>query len=165
MKVTSRCGGIFRSFCVILAVACSGCSEQEAAKQLQQAEKAAEKAAGTVSGAVTEAVQASEKVAGELGEKALAHLDLLKEKFGKLEALKDSPADLKTAVTDLIQTIETKAEDVHLPEKLSSALAAIKEKLVALERDLAGEIEQSQIGERIKEIMDTAKKELSMSAG
>jgi hypothetical protein len=98
-----------------------------------------------------------------LGEKAMAYLSPLKEKLGNLESLKDKPEELKTAVTELIQTIEDKAADIELPEAVSNTLATVKERLVALKDYLQGEVEQAKIDEHIQKIMDAVKSGLGMS--
>ena len=93
----------------------------------------------------------------------MAFLGPLKEKFGDLDSLKDSPEKLKSAVTDLIQTIEDKAGSIELPQAMQDGLETIKEKLVALRDYLDGEVQQSGIDERVTSIMDSVKSGLGMS--
>ena len=95
--------------------------------------------------------------AKELGEKAMGFLTPLKEKFGDLDSLKDKPEELKKAVVSMIETIEYKSADLELPESVSSMLATVKEKLTALKTYLEGEVEQSGIDDRLKEIGESMK--------
>ena len=149
--------------CVALVVVWSGCSKEEAEQSLKKAEQTAEDAAKSAAQEVGEVLKKGEEAASELGEKALAYLTPLKEKLANLDSLKDSPEQLKQAVTELIETIDGKAEDIQLPEKVSAGLATVKEKLTALRDYLEGEVEQAKIGEHIQEIMDTVKSELGMN--
>lgn len=105
----------------------------------------------------TDLGEKGEELASELGEKAMAYITPLKEKLGNLEGLKESPEELKKAVADLIAAIEKKAEDLELPETISSALATVKEKLVALKEYLEGEVDQAKLDERVKEISESVK--------
>ena len=109
------------------------------------------------------AKEAGQQLAGDLGEKAQAFLAPIKEQLGSLESLKDEPEKLKQAVGELIQSLEEKAADIQLPEAMSTALETVKEKLVALRDYLEGEVEQAQIDERVKEIIDSVKSTLGMS--
>ena len=83
-------------------------------------------AAETIAEDTKKVVKEGEELAEELGEKAMAYLTPLKEKFGNLDSLKDKPEELKKAVADLIKTIEDKADDVELPESLANALATVE---------------------------------------
>ena len=166
-------------------VMCIGCTKQDATATMEKAGASAKEAAETVSANVGDAVKEGGKMAGdaleegkqaasdavkkgsemasELGEKAVAFLAPMKEKFGDLDSLKEKPEELKTAVDELIQSIEKKAEDIELPESVSTALATIKEKLVALKDYLGGEVEQAKIDEHLKDIMESVKSGLGMS--
>lgn len=148
--------------CPILLPLCVGCSQKQATEQLQEVEKSAEAAAETISEDVGEAVEEGEKMASELGDKAMAYLTPLKEKFGDLDSLKESPEKLKASVSELIESIESKAEDIKLPESLTKALATVKEKLIALRDDLEKDIEQAKIEEHLRGIIDSIKSELGM---
>jgi hypothetical protein len=141
----------------------SGCSKEEATESLKKAEDAAEHAAETIADDTEEVIKEGEELAEELGEKALAYLTPLKEKFGNLDGLKGKPAELKVAVADLIKSIEEKAEDIELPEAVSNALAAAKDKLVALKEYLEGEVEQAKVEEHIQDIVESIKSGLGMS--
>ena len=141
----------------------SGCSREEAAKELKKAEAAAEGAAKEVAEDVGAAVEEGEKMASELGEKAQAYLAPLKDKFSNLEELKDTPEQLKTAVVEMIESLEQKAEDVELPETVSATLAKVKEKLIALRDYLEGEYEQAKIDEHVQEVMESVKSGLGLS--
>jgi hypothetical protein len=142
---------------------CVGCDKQAATEQLEKVEQSAGETADAISDNVSDAVEKGGDIAGELGEKAMAYLTPLKEKFGDLETLKESPEKLKVAVSDLIEKIEGKAEGITLPESVSNALAAVKEKLIALRDDLGADIEQAKIDEHLKGIMDSVKSALGMS--
>jgi hypothetical protein len=157
--------GLAGGFCAASIFVFSGCSQQEAVDAVQQAEQAAEEAADTIAKDTEQMVEQGQAMAADLGEKAMAYLGPLKEKLGNLEGLKETPEELKTAVSELIQSIENKAEDMNLPEAVSSALASVKEKLVALQEYLQGEVEQAKIDEHIQGIMDTVKSGLGMSGG
>lgn len=164
MKTTISFYGVALGLCAAMMLVCSGCSKEKAAETVKNAEEAVEEAAETVANDAGKVVKEGEKLASELGEKALAYLSPLKEKLGNLENLKETPDELKKAVTELVQSIEDKAEDIELPEAMSTALATVKEKLVALKDYLEGEVDQAKIEEHIKEIMDSVKSGLGMSA-
>ena len=149
--------------CTVLAFALNGCTKQQAVDTVAEAEKSAGQAVEEIGQQVGDAVEAGEEMAGELSEKATAYLTPLKEKFGNLESLKETPDRLKAAVSDLIQSIEDKAEDITLPESLSNALASVKEKLIALEEYLEGEVEQAKIDEHLRDIADSVKSAFGMS--
>lgn len=135
----------------------SGCNQQEAEQTLSDAETAAQQAAETVAEDVESAVEQGGQMASDLGEQAKAYLTPMTEKFGNLEDLKDSPEKLKAAVTELIESIEQKLEDIKLPEAMGDSLASIKEKLVALRDYLQGEYEQARIDEHVQDIAETVK--------
>ena len=141
----------------------SGCSREEAAKELKKAEATAEGAAKEVAEDVGAAVEEGEKMASELGEKAQAYLAPLKDEFSNLEELKDTPEQLKTAVVEMIESLEQKAEDVELPETVSATLAKVKEKLIVLRDYLEGEYEQAKIDEHVQEVMESVKSGLGLS--
>ncbi|WP_146531417.1 hypothetical protein [Novipirellula artificiosorum] len=141
----------------------SGCSKDEAATELKEAESAVEASAKEVAEDVGAVVEEGEKMASELGEKAQAYLAPLKDKLGNLEELKETPEQLKTAVAEMIASIEQRAEDLKLPESVSTALANVKEKLIALRDYLEGEVEQAKVDEHIQEIMESAKSGLGLS--
>lgn len=163
MKTTIRFYGLALGLCAALLLVGSGCSKEKAAETVKDAEEAVDEAAETVAKDAVKVAKEGEKLAGKLGEKALAYLSPLKEKLGNLETLKETPDELKKAVTELIQSIEDKTEDIELPEAVSSTLATVKEKLVGLKNYLEGEVEQAKIEEHIKEIMDSVKSGLGMS--
>jgi molybdopterin converting factor small subunit len=167
---------VFSTWCSLLAVSAlallvlNGCSKKDAQDAVDAAGDAAQEAADDISEGAKEvvdtgkeAVEKGKEIASELGEQAVAYLTPLKEKLGGLESLKDKPEELKTAVNDLIKSMEDKAEDLKLPEAISNTLATVKEKLVALKDYLEGEVEQAQIDERIAEIMDSVKSGLGLS--
>ena len=163
MKLDLGLGRWILGVCVVSMFIGSGCSKKEAAESVKKAEESAQKAAESVAAGTGEAVKKGAEMASELSEAAMAYLSPLKEKFGSLDALKESPKELKKAVTELIQAIEDKTEDIELPEVVSKTLAAAKEKLVALKDYLEGEVEQAKIDEHIKGIMDSIKSGLGMS--
>ena len=163
MRTPARSSCLAMVFCAAVAVGWSGCSREEVTQTLKKAETSAEEAAATTAKEVGKMVKEGESAASELGEKAIAYLSPLKEQFSKLDSLKESPEELKTAVTDLIQSIEEKAEDVHLPEAISNTLATVKEKLMALKEYLEGEVDQAKIGEHIQGIMDSVTSGLGLS--
>ena len=115
-----------------------GCNKQDAARELQEVEEAAGEAATKVTEGLESAVEEGEQMASELSEQAQAYLSPLKDKLGSLEELKQTPAELKTAVGDLIEMIEQKADEIELSESVSDALATLKEKLIALRDYLEG---------------------------
>jgi len=177
-------------------VLCMGCTKEEAADTLQQAEASAEEAANAIAADVGEVVKEGEemasdavegtkdavgdavekgkditeqtveegkKLASELGEKAAGFLVPLKDGIGNLDEFKETPEDLKKAVSDLIQSIEGKAEDISLPESVTNALATIKEKLVALKDYLEGEVEQAEVNTRLEDLYETVKSGFGLS--
>jgi len=57
---------------------------------------------------------------------------LAKDELSSLDELKATPEELKARVSEIIESIETKAEGIELPETVTKALEGIKEKLIAL---------------------------------
>ena len=141
----------------------SGCSKDEAATQLKEAEAAVEETAKDVGEDVRSAVEEGERMASELSEKAQAYLAPLKDKFSNLEEVKDTPEQLKAAVAEMIESLEQKAEEVELPETVSATLAKVKEKLIALRDYMEDEYEQAKIDEHVQEIMESVKSSLGFS--
>jgi chromosome segregation ATPase len=141
----------------------SGCNKQEATKELKEMEAAAEEGAAQVAEDVEAAVEEGEKMASELGEKAMEYLTPLKDELSSLDELKATPEELQSRVSEIIESIETKAEGIELPETVTKALEGIKEKLIVLRDYLQGEFEQAKIDEHVKEIMDSVKSGLGMS--
>jgi DNA repair exonuclease SbcCD ATPase subunit len=172
MKTYRFVRGALAGCCLSLLSISVGCDDQ-ASQTLKRAEESAESAAATIAedagelvkegeAAASDAIEQGKQMASELGEKATAYLTPLKEKFGNLESLKGKPEELKTAVNELLQSLEQKTEDIQLPEAISTALATIKEKLIALKEYLAGEVEQSQLDQRLQEISESVKSGLGM---
>ncbi len=151
------------SLFTIAAVICGGCDSQKAADTMKKAEESAEKAAGSIADGAGEMVKEGGKMAADLGEKAKAWLEPMKEKFGSLEELKKTPEELKTAVGNMLEYIEQKAEGINLPEAMSNSLATVKEKLVALRDYLEGEYDQSGIDKYVSEVTDSVKSFLGLS--
>jgi uncharacterized coiled-coil DUF342 family protein len=141
----------------LVATISVGCDKEDAANTLKKAEDSAADVAKTVADDASKMADEGKKMASELGEKAMGFLNPLKEKLGNLEGLKETPEKLQAEVSQLLETMEQKAEGIELPEAVSTALATIKEKLVALKAYLAGEVEQAKIDEHIKGIMESAK--------
>ncbi len=173
MKTSFWFRSIALSSCAAL-VLCGGCDKKAATETLKNAEESAQEAASNVASGVgdavdegkaaaSDAVESGKQMASDLGEKAMAFLTPLKEEFGDLDSLKEKPEELKVAVTDLIQKIEDKSADIKLPEAVSTALASVKEKLIALKDYLEGEVEQAKIEEHLKDIMDSVKSGLGMT--
>ena len=156
--------------CVTLMFASLGCDKEKTDTALSDAGAQIEDAGDAIAENVDKAVEKGEEAAKdagdkakELGEKAMAYITPLKEKFGDLESLKEKPEELKTAVSELITSLEEKTENLELPEAVSNSLAAAKEKLIALRDYLGGEIDQAKIDEHLKEIGDAMKGALGMS--
>ena len=167
---------VFSTWCSLMAVAAlallvlNGCSKKDAQDAVESAGDAAQEAADDIAEGAKdvvdtgkEAVEKGKEMASELSEQAVAYLTPLKEQLGSLESLKDKPEELKKAVTDLIQSMEDKAEGIKLPDAITNTLTTLKEKLVALKDYLEGEVEQAHIDERISEIMDSVKSGLGLS--
>ncbi len=142
----------------------SGCDEKQAADALKNAEQKAKDTADKVGDDVGAAVAEGEKMMGELGEQAMAFIAPLKEKLGNLDSLKDTPEKLKTAVSELITMIESKAESITLPESMSKTIETIKTKLVELKTYLEGKYEQSGIDEKVKAISESVESGLGMKS-
>jgi hypothetical protein len=157
--------GLSLGLCATVMLATGGCSQEGVQERVQEAENAAGQAAAKIAEDAGKVVKEGQELAGELGEKAVAFLTPLKEKFGDLEDLKTKPKELKQAVAELLQSIEQKTADIQLPEAASNALATAKEKLTALKNDLDGEIEQAKIDEHIKEILEAVRAKLGVSDG
>jgi len=140
-----------------------GCSKDDAADAINEVETAANDTAQSVAEGAGRAVEEGERMAGELTAKAKQYVDPLKEKLGDLDSLKDTPEELKKAVAGLIDSIEQRTGEIKLPEGVTSALATIKEKLIALRDYLEGEVDQAKIEEHLKEIEEASKGILGMS--
>ena len=160
----------YKSYCktllslfAITAVFYGGCDSQKAADTMKKAEESAENAAGSIADGAGEMVKEGEKMAADLGDKAKAWLEPMKEKFGSLEELKKTPEELKTAVGNMIENIEQKAEGINLPEAMSKSLATVKEKLVSLRDYLEGEYDQAGIDKYVSEVTDSVKSFVGLS--
>jgi hypothetical protein len=163
MKTTIGFPGFGWALCAVGMLVCSGCSQQEAEDAVRQAGETVGDTADAIAQDVDVVVEKGERMASELGENAAAYVASLKEKFGNLQGLKDSPEKLKSTVEDLIVSIENKAQEINLPETVSSTLTSVKEKLVTLRDELEGDIEQAKIDEHIQSILDSVKSGLGMS--
>jgi uncharacterized coiled-coil DUF342 family protein len=163
------------TFVGMTIVGMSGCTQQDASDSIEKTEESIKKAADAVSDEAGKMVDQGKEMAGDmakkgneiaaqLSEKAQSYLNPLKAKFGELDGLKESPEKLKTAVSELIKSIEDKTSDIALPESISDSLTAVKEKLVALAEYLEGEYEQSQINEKLSEIRESIKSGLGLSS-
>ncbi len=142
-----------------LVLSVTGCTKQKATDTLEKAGAAATTAKENVEAAVEDGA----KFAGELSDAARSYLAPLKDKIGNLHSLKDSPDELKRAVSELIQSIEEKGESIKLPKSVVDALATIKEKLIALRDSLEKNVEQAKIDEHIKDLEEAVKSGLGMS--
>lgn len=154
-----------------MLVTAIGCSEQEAEDAIEKAKDTAGEAADAVAKEGGEAmakgeemIEKGKEMASDLGTKTAAFFATMKDQLGDLESFKDTPDKLKTAVSDLIQTIDEKSEELKLPEAVKTTLTTVKEKLVALKEYLEGEVEQAQIDEKIQEIMNSVKSMLGSAA-
>jgi uncharacterized coiled-coil DUF342 family protein len=155
----------------VMLIACIGCNQKEADETLEKAQDTAGETADTVAKEGEEAiakgkelVEKGKEMASELGTKTAAFFATMKDQLGDLESFKDTPDKLKTAVSDLIQTIDEKSEELNLPEAINKTLATVKEKLVALKEYLEGEAEQAQIDEKVQEIMNSVKSMLGSAS-
>ena len=146
----------------MLLVFCIGCNQEELSETVNAAEESVETTAKNVASEAAAMASKGEEMARELGAEAMAFLNPMKEKLGNLESLKEKPEELKTMVSELINSIEQKAEKMTLPESMSQAFASLKEKLISLRDYLEGEYEQAKIGEHLKGIMDSVKSEFGM---
>ena len=75
-----------------------------------------------------------------------------------LESLKDTPAELKTSVTELLTSLESNIASLPLPEGLKTTIANLKEKLVALQQFLEGNADLSKLQDYlgpIKELVES----------
>ncbi len=144
------------------AIAVVGCTRDETTEKLNQAEQAAETAGKAVSDSVSELAKQGEALAGKLGAEAANLLKPMKDQFGSLEQLKQSPEQLKVAVNQMIQAIETQVSKLQLPDRVKQGLTAVQAKLVSLRDYLAGEYEQAKIDEHIRGILETAKSQLGI---
>lgn len=170
MKNSNRFSWFIAATIPLAFLSLSGCTKEQASETLKQAEASAEEAAEGIADEVDaaaekggEMAEAAAEKASELGEQAMSYMAGLKEKFGDLETLKETPEKLKVAVMELIQTIEEKAEGIKLPEAMSSGLASVKAKLIELKDYLEGEVEQAKIDEHLKEISDSIKSGLGFA--
>ncbi len=164
MKKCSKLYSVMLACCTALIPLAAGCSQKEASEAISEAKASAEEASQSLAGDASAMMEKGKEMASELGENATAFLTPLKEKFGNLESLKETPEKLKTAVTELITSIEQKADGINLPEAMRQTLASVKEKLVALKNYLEGEYEQAGIDEKVNDIVSSVKSGLGMSS-
>jgi hypothetical protein len=174
MKKCFSLHGVLLMCCSALLLIGLGCDQDAANEAMQEVETSAGDAAGALTDDAKAAMEKGKEMAGdaaakgkemasELGENAMSFLTPLKEKLGNLESLKDTPEKLKTAVSDLIASIEEKAEGLTMPEAISETLATLKAKLVDLKEYLGGEYEQSGIDEKVNDIVTSVKSGLGMT--
>ncbi len=163
MKKMFRSVRVLFAFSMLTLLVVGGCSQEEAAEALKNAESNAEDAAKTVSEDAEKIMAKGEEVAGELAEQAAGFLAPIKEKVQSLDKLKETPAELKTAVVDLIDSIEAKSEEIKLPEPIANALAAVKDKMIALRDYLEGEADPAKIKQYVDEIKEMVGSKLGLS--
>ena len=186
MKKCFSLHGVLLTCCSALLLVGLGCDQDAANEAMQEVETSAGDAAGALTDDAKAAMEKGKEMAGEaaakgkemagdaaakgkemaseLGENAMAFLAPLKEKLGNLDSLKETPEKLKTAVTELIASMEQKTEGFKLPEAMSQTLATVKEKLVALRDYLEGEYEQAKIDEKVQDIVDAMKSGFGMTS-
>ncbi|MDP1562100.1 MAG: hypothetical protein Q8M16_12035 [Pirellulaceae bacterium] len=98
----------------------------------------------------------SNEIAGQLGAQAMALLGPLKEKIAGLDGLVDKPAEMKTLVTELLGTLDTRMANLPVPDAVKSGLTGLKEQLTKLLEHLGGTVDAAKIQEfltTIKEIV------------
>ncbi len=160
-----NCYSVFTFAMLALAMfVSSGCDQKQAADTLKDAEQSAKETAEKVGDEVGAAVDKGGEMVSELGEQAMAFIAPLKEKLGSLDSLKDAPEKLKTAVSEMITMIESKAEGITLPESMSKAIETIKTKLVELKTYLEGAYKQSGIDEKVKSISESVESGLGLKS-
>ncbi len=173
MKKRLHIHRILGLICMLVLATSIGCSDEAkdkvkdaADKTETAAENAVEKAGDMAQAAgenVADAAGKAKDAVAKLSKDAIAYLKPIKDGLGNLDSLKDKPAELKTAVDNLLKHMEQNVDSLHLPEKVTNALKVVKEKLVALKDYLAGEADKAKIEEHIKNIIDSAKERLGIS--
>ncbi len=93
-------------------------------------------------------------MAKKLSEQAMSLFEPLKEKLAGWESLKDKPAELKTSVNEMLESLENNISNVQLPESIKPMVESLKEQLTALSQYLEGAVES----DKVQEYIDSLKK-------
>ncbi len=151
-----------------------GCDKaaDSAKSAAETAEKAASEAAGEAGKAAEKMGDAAKAAAGsagealsKLGEQAMGFLDPLKAEFGKLEGLVSEPSKLKEAAEGLIKKLDTDMSGFKLPQAITDALGAAKEKLIALRDYITDEADPAELKKKVEGVMESVKSALGMDKG
>ena len=146
------------AICVIGVVGCSEDTKKAAEETLSDAKDDATKLAGKAEDEASKMGDKAKDAMKNLSEEAMGFLKPIKEQLGDLGSLKDKPAELKEAVSKILETIESKAESIPLPEGVKTTVATVKEKLTSLKDYLAGdETDPEKTADHIKQVEDAAK--------
>lgn len=144
-----------------LANKAMGDVEQSMSEATQSLEGAKEKMQETMDAAkakMADMAKSGEDTLKNLGADITNLLGPFKEKLMGLESLKDTPAELKTSVTELLTSLESNIANLPLPEGLKTTIANLKEKLVALQQFLEGNADLSKLQDYlgpIKELVES----------
>ncbi len=119
-------------------------------------------AAKKMGDAAKSAAESSGEALSKLGEKAMGLLNPLKEEFGKLEGLVSEPTKLKEAAGDLVKKLDQDMSGFKLPQVVTDALNAAKEKLIALRDYITDEADPAELEAKVKGVMESVKSAFSM---
>lgn len=151
----------------LLSVGCEGTAEDiakkaqtEAGKALDAAKEKGGELAEKGSEMAGELAEKGTEIAGQLGEQAMALLGPLKDKVMGLESLISKPEEMKTAVTELLGTLDGNLASLPMPEGIKSGIAALKEQLTQLLEYLGGAVEPEKLQGFLKTIKDIAGSQL-----
>jgi hypothetical protein len=143
----------------VLLAAPSGCdtTPTEIAKK---AEQQAQQASESLAADAEKLMDKGGELAKGLSEQAMSFMGPLKEKLAGLEGLKDKPEELKTTVTEMLQSLESNIANLPLPEGLKTTITQLKEKLQMLQEYLGGAIEPAKLQEYLDGIKDFVSKQM-----
>ena len=142
----------------LLLAGCEGAAEDIANKAQTEAGKALEAAKEQGS----ELAEQGSEMAGQLGEQAMALLGPLKDKIMGLDSLVSKPEEMKTAVTELLGTLDGSLASLPVPEGIKSGITALKEQLSQLLEYLGGSVETDKLQGYLKTIKDIAGSQLGL---
>lgn len=140
----------------LLIAGCEGAADDIANKAKAEAGKALDAAKEKGS----ELAEKSSEIAGQLGEQAMALLGPLKDKIMGLDSLVSKPEEMKTAVTELLATLDGNLASLPVPEGIKSGITALKEQLTQLLEYLGGAVEPEKLQGFLKTIKEIAGSQL-----
>jgi hypothetical protein len=147
---------VLQSTLLVAAVGCDTTAEDLGKKVDQQAQQAGQ----SLSADAEKMLEKGSELAKSIGAEAMSFLGPLKEKLGGLEGLKDKPEELKTSVTEMLQSLESNIANLPLPDGLKATITQLKEKLQVLQDYLGGAVDPAKLQEYLDGIKEFVKNQL-----